>query len=144
MLDDLATSTPTVTATPTSMATPTTEPPEDHDAAQERGLARESELRGLAEAIQYWSQVYGVSAEVMTTIAQCESTFGTNPDAYDSSGPYAFDSTSGHAGAYQFAEGTWLGTPPGQRGESAYNDWYAAEGAAYYISIGERWRWPNC
>ena len=72
----------------------------------------------------------------MTSIAICESGFGTDP--------YAYDGSSGHAGAFQFEAGTWLGTPPGQRGESAYNDWYASEGAAYMIAQGRRSAWPHC
>lgn len=77
-----------------------------------------------------------VSAADLEEIAWCESTFGQDPAAYR---PGAV-----HQGAYQFTEGTWLGTPPGQRGESAYNDWYAAEGAAYMIAQGRRSAWPHC
>ncbi len=90
----------------------------------------------LAQAIQFWAAHYGVSAAEMRQVAWCESTFGQDPNAYNG--------VSGHAGAYQFEAGTWLGTPPGQRGESAYNDWYAAEGASWMIAQGRRAEWPSC
>lgn len=69
----------------------------------------------------------------MDHLAQCESGYGTNPSAYDGS--------SGHWGAFQFNSGTWLGTPPGQRGEPATNDWAAAEGTAWMLAQGRRGEW---
>jgi len=93
---------------------------------------------GLADAIAYWAAQYGVSEPLMDALAQCESSYGTNPNAYDGS--------SGFLTAFQFERATWYGSPPGQRG-IAYEhatDWDAAEATAYYLSIGESWRWPHC
>ena len=89
----------------------------------------------LAGAIRYWAPVYGISVALMDCLAVAESTYGTNPRAYDGS--------SGYQGAFQFLLSTWLGAPPGMRGESAYDDWAAAEGTAWMISVGRLREWPT-
>jgi len=110
----------------------------DRDDGDLIGLISPQPGAGLAAAIAYWAAHYGVSAADLTAIAICESTFGTNPDAYNG--------VSGHWTAFQFEIGTWYGSPPGQRGIDPWDatHWDAAEAAAYKLSIGERWRWPNC
>ena len=71
----------------------------------------------------------------MTHLASCESTFGTNPNA--------FNGASGHATAFQFNVRTWLDTPPGQRGLDPWLATHdeAAEATAWMLSAGRRGEW---
>lgn len=108
---------------------PQTEPP--------RGVRTSARTtNGLRQAIDYWCAAYQVSCADMHSIAECESTYGRDPNAYNGS--------SGFWGAFQFHLSTWLSTPPGQRGELATDDWAAAEGAAWMLLVGRRGEWPSC
>lgn len=91
----------------------------------------------LAAAIRYWAGEYGVSVALMDWLAQCESSYGTNPNA--------FNGVSGHATAFQFNVGTWAGTPPGQRGVDPWQatHWQSAEATAWMISVGRLGEWPT-
>jgi len=88
---------------------------------------------GLAEAIDYWAAYYEVDATLMHAIARCESTYGEDPNAYNGA--------SGHWGPFQYNMTTWLGTPPGQRGDSPNDPWASAEATAWMISQGRRGEW---
>lgn len=142
-------STPTQTPTPTSTQTPTQTPTltPTIEPTQPAAVNTNSPLTthdsspapadsaNLQDAINYWCAQYGVSCQDMNSIAQCESSFGQNPNAYDN---------IGNLGPFQFDEGTWLDTPPGQRGESVFDNWASAEGAAWMIAQSRRDEWPNC
>lgn len=71
----------------------------------------------------------------MHWLATCESSYGADSNA--------FNGASGHATAFQFNPGTWLGTPPGQRGVDPWAATHdeAAEATAWMLSIGRRGEW---
>lgn len=102
----------------------------------DEGVPELRRVAALRQAIEHWCAAYQVSCADMHSIAECESTYGRDPNAYNGS--------SGYWGAFQFHSSTWLSTPPGQRGELATDDWAAAEGAAWMISVGRRGEWPSC
>lgn len=89
----------------------------------------------LYNAIEYWCAAYAVSCGEMHYLARCESTYGEDPRA--------FDGSSGHYTAFQFALGTWAQTPPGVRGvlASEATHWDAAEAAAWMLAQGRRGEW---
>lgn len=114
----IPTSKPTSTPTPTIIAQP---------------QYTKEQIHGF---IERFSAQYGVDVNVMRHIAACES--GFNPSAIN--GPYA--------GLYQFGKSSWSANRI-LMGEDAnfdlrYNAEEAAQTAAYILSVGKGWVWPNC
>jgi len=114
------TSTPTVTPTPTPLLLP---PP---PATPEQILS----------FIERFAGQYAVDPNVLRHIAVCES--GFNPLAVN--GPYA--------GLYQFSSSAWQNNriPMGEDSNPAlrYSAEESVQTAAYIISIGKIYLWPNC
>ena len=115
---------PTVTPVPTKVTTPTLIPQPTYTSEEIHGF------------IERFSAQYGVDANIMRHIAVCES--GFNPLAVN--GLYA--------GLYQYSETAWkgnrvlMGEDPNS--ELRFNAEEAAQTAAFMVSLGKGWVWPNC
>lgn len=112
------------TSVPTAIPSPTVVPQPQYSQEQIHGF------------IERFSSQYGVDPNVMRYIAICES--GFNPKAVN--GPYF--------GLYQFGATSWV-TNRKAMGEDAdtslrFNAEEAVQTAAYVVSIGKGWVWPNC
>ena len=109
---------------PTPIPTPTLVPQPAYSAEEIHGF------------IERFSAQYGVDANIMRHIAVCES--GFNPLAVN--GPYA--------GLYQFGKTSWITNRiiMGEDSEPSlrYSGEEAAQTAAFMLSIGKGWVWPNC
>jgi len=120
----LPTSLPTSIPLPTKVPTPTSIPQPQYTSEQIHGF------------IERFSAQYGVDANIMRHIAVCES--GFNASAVN--GPYA--------GLYQYGKTSWttnrviMGEDP--EPTLRFNAEEAAQTAAYMVSIGKGWVWPNC
>lgn len=117
---------PTSTSAPTNSPTPTATPsPQPTYSSQQ-----------INEFINRFAGQYGVDPNVLRYIALCES--GFNPLAQN----------LGYAGLYQFGATTWQ-TYRKKIGEDGNPDLRlnaeeAVQTAAYVISIGNSYIWPNC
>ncbi|KKR10991.1 MAG: hypothetical protein UT39_C0012G0013 [Candidatus Woesebacteria bacterium GW2011_GWA1_39_21] len=115
---------PSPTAIPTKI--PTTTPIPQPKVSSE-------EIQGFMER---FSGQYGIDVNVLRYVAVCES--GFNPSAIN--GPYA--------GLFQFNTSTWknnrlpMGEDPNP--DLRLNAEEATQTAAYLISIGKFYLWPNC
>ena len=120
----LPTSLPTSIPLPTKVPTPTSIPQPQYTSEQIHGF------------IERFSTQYKVDANIMRHIAVCES--GFNPNA--GNGPYA--------GLYQFSVTSWaanrvlMGEDPNS--VLRFNAEEAVQTAAFMVSIGKGWVWPNC
>ena len=120
------TPTPTLTPslTPTVAPTPTPIPPPPVTSEQIHGF------------IERFAGQYGVDPNVLRHIAVCES--GFNPLAVN--GPYV--------GLYQFSVSAWQNNRAlfGEDPDPAlrYDAEESAQTAAYLLSIGKGYLWPNC
>lgn len=118
------TSTPLPTSTPTPTPSPTTPLPPPATSEQ------------INAFIERFASQYGVDANVLRHIGVCES--GLNTLAVN--GPYA--------GIYQFSSSAWINnrklmgedTSPDLR----YNAEESVQTAAYVLSVGKGYLWPNC
>ena len=120
------TPTPTeiVTPKPTKSATPASVPQPQFSQEQIEGFMTRFALQ------------YGVDVNVLRHIAVCESGFNTNA----SNGPYA--------GLYQFGKTAWKSNRALMGEEVDFNLRFDAEEAtqtaAFIISKGKTYLWPNC
>lgn len=118
-----ATLTPLPTSTPTLTPSPTPPPPP----------ATSEQIQAFIE--RFVAQ-YGVDANVLRHIGVCES--GLNPLAIN--GPYV--------GIYQFSSSAWINNRK-LMGENTgadlrYNAEESVQTAAYVLSVGKGYLWPNC
>lgn len=115
---------PTVTPMPTPTLLPTPIPQPEFTSQEINGL------------IDRFASQYGVNPHVLRRIAICES--GFNPKAKN--GPYA--------GLFQFSSSTWSNNRLliGEDIDSGlrYNAEEATQTAAYMLSQGKGYSWPNC
>ena len=114
--------TPSLTPTVTPTSTPIPQPP-----------VTSEQIHGF---IERFASQYGVDPNVLRHIAVCES--GFNPLA--ANGPYV--------GLYQFSVSAWQNNRAlfGEDPDPAlrYDAEESAQTAAYLISIGRGYLWPNC
>ncbi len=122
------------TSTPTTASTPTPKPTKVPTATPiPQPKVTSAEIHGFMER---FSGQYGVDVNVLRHLAVCES--GFNPSAI--SGPYG--------GLYQFNITTWKNNrilmgediDPNLR----FNAEESVQTAAFLISMGKRYLWPNC
>lgn len=117
---------PTPTQTPAPTATPTPTPKPQPKFSSE-------EIQGFMER---FAGQYGVDVNILRHIAVCES--GFNPQAVN--GPYV--------GLFQFNSTSWKNNrvPMGENPDPdlRYNAEEATQTAAYLISQGKYYMWPNC
>lgn len=133
-LTPTSTLTPTPTSTPIPTASPTPKPkntPTPSPVPQPK--ISQAEIHALMER---FAGQYAVDVNVLRYVAVCES--GFNPSAVN--GPYA--------GLYQFNITTWkknrilMGEDPNP--DLRFNAEESVQAAAYLISQGKRYLWPNC
>ncbi|MGA2910658.1 MAG: lytic transglycosylase domain-containing protein [Candidatus Microgenomates bacterium] len=116
--------TPSPTPKPTPKPTPTPIPQPTFTSQQINGF------------IDQFSSQYEIDPNVVRHIALCESSFN------------AFARQGVYAGLFQFGPATWRSIRA-EMGLSTninlrYNAEEAVRTAAYAISLGERFKWPNC
>jgi hypothetical protein len=119
---------------PTNTPSPTEVPPVTP--TQTSSLQPQYSQQDVHEFIERFAGQYGIDPNVLRHIAVCES--GFNPLAVN--GPYA--------GLFQFSENAWVNNRM-QMGEDTdpalrLNAEEASQTAAYLISIGKSYLWPNC
>lgn len=126
------TTTPTPIPTPTTIPTPTATPTPTPTHIPQPQVSSE-EIHGFMER---FAGQYGIDVNVLRHIAVCES--GFNPLALN--GPYA--------GLFQFNTTTWnnnrlpMGEDPNP--DLRFNAEEAIQTAAYLMSLGKFYLWPNC
>src|SRR3989338_6417570 len=122
--DRLLAKTPSPVSTPTQSPVPTVIPPPQFNQEQ------------IQEFLVRFALQYGVDVNVLRHLAICESGLIAN-------------STNGvYVGLFQFGPGAWK-TSRSAMGEDAnlglrYNAEEATQTAAYAISVGKSYLWPNC
>lgn len=129
----LPTATPIPTSTPKPSPVPTKPPVKMTASLEIHRIGSPAEIQAL---IDRYSAQYGVSREIMTIIAKCESGFRANAV----SGPYA--------GIYQFIASTWssnrraMGMDPNP--DLRFNAEEAVRTAAFKMSRDGYGAWPAC
>lgn len=86
---------------------------------------------GVEQIIVEAANRYGQSPADALRVAECESTTGRDPRAYDGS--------SGHLGLYQFLASTWADTP--YAASDPLDNYANANAAMWMWSVGRRGEW---